>query len=301
MIDDRTMTANSRRTRLLWIILVVALIGGGVSVSEVNRSTTVRSGDLDALSSRLRARVVYERPDGIYAQDIAGRARLIGAGGTWPRWSPDGSTVAFVKENSIAIVNVDGTGLAAVARASAPRAVAWHQDGERIFFTDGDSVRAVRISSGEVSQVASGARFLEIDISRDGRYLAATVKGFGGFGFRVRIYDLKTGNSRELAKGCGASYSPDGQQVSNLLSGHRKIALLDLNKGSEEGAVYAPTGYRFDNPFWSNHPDWIVSQSDGKKSDILLHRVSDGASWQITFTGDTNRADLFVYSSSGSG
>ena len=59
--------------------------------------------------------------------------------------------------------------------------------------------------------------------------------------------------------------------------------------------MIAPSGLKFDNQFWSNHPDWIVSQSEGTYVDVYIHQISASRAIRVTDSGDCNRADLYVF------
>ncbi|MCP3931908.1 MAG: flippase-like domain-containing protein [Bacteroidetes bacterium] len=243
--------------------------------------------------NNLPGKVVYERLGGIFVTDLATMQEdQIVISGSYPRWSPDGQSIAYTQGNGIILFNMNDGKSRKIAQAHQARAVCFGQNGKSILFTDGKRVRRVDIVSREVTDVLHGGTFREIDISRDGKILATTVKS--AIGFNVRIYAYPKFIGRTVAKGCSASLSPDGLLVTVNGRHHKKIHLFDTVSLLESSQVQAPEGNHFDNQFWSNHPDWMVSTSEGANNDIFIHHVRDGSSRKVTSSGDCDRADLFV-------
>ena len=271
--------------------LLILAAATGCGNASVPSASDEASSDR-TLSNLPRGVIVFERPDGIYKQTLGERKpELLARGASYPRWSHDGTQIAFVQGHRIMRMDAAGGEPEALADADDPRAVAWMPDGNEILFTDGKKVRGVQLQTRAVRDVASGYTFRELDVSHDGLHLVATIRGFGP---RIRIFDLATRDSRELSAGCSASFSPDGQRVTRNEDGHRTLSLVNPADGKVAGAVHAPQGATFDNQFWSNHPDWVTSQTEGKTTDILIHHVpSDGVA-QVTHLGDAGRPDLFV-------
>ncbi len=243
------------------------------------------------LASQIQGAVAYEYNGGIYRTDIGqANAVCLAPEGTYPRWSPDGARLAFVVQRTITCMDADGRNAVTVAEADQPRAVAWYPDGQSILFTDGDEIKSAPVEGGASRTVVKGYDFRELDISVDACRLIATVMR----PTRLRAFDLDAGKSRTLAKGCSASLSPDGARVTNNLRGHKRLALLSWDDGTELGVVAAPEGHKFDNQFWSNHPDWLASMTEGRDGDIFIHRISVDRAFRITALGGCDRPDLFV-------
>ena len=178
-----------------------------------------------------------------------------------------------------------------LADASAARAVAYHPNGSHVLFTDGKTVRSVDLQTRMVKTVLHDWLVRELDISRDGRHLAATVRKAG---YHVYVFDLQTGDSKRLARGCSANMSPDGRLVSLNTGGHRVLSFRSATSGEESGAIHSLPELRFDNHSWANAQDWIVCVSEGDTGNVFVHRVSTDEAFQITFRGNCNRPDLYV-------
>ena len=275
--------------KMVKLILCVLLFAGcGNPESGANAAgPSVETKPPAALEN---AKLVFQRPEGVFLQRVGREPELLVEGGSWPRWSADGSFVAFVRGNRIGRILLESGRVEFLADAGDPNAVAVPPGGEEIWFTDGDAVKAVSTLDRTVRTLAEGPRFLEIDAGPEGRRLVATVKHLG---YRIRTYDVVAGSSDTLAKGCSASFSPDGTTVTNNLDGHTRLALLDAGSGASGGVVPAPSGIKTDNQFWSNHPDWIVSMAE-ESGNVLAHRVSDGRVWRLYGGGGADRPDMYV-------
>lgn len=275
---------------LVGLLTLSTLTGCGNASSP--SGAKIATDETRVLSELPRGAVVFERPDGIYRQTLGERKpELLARDATYPRWSHDGKQVAFVRGRKIMRMDAAGGEPEALAEAGDPRAVAWMPGGDEILFTDGKKVRGVQLQTRAVREIASGYTFRELDVSHDGRHMVATVRGLGP---RIRVFDLATGKSRELSAGCSASFSPDSQRVTRNEDGHRALSLVDTAGGKVTGAIHSPQGTPFDNQFWSNHPDWVASQTEGKITDILIHHIPTDRFAQITTSGDVGRPDLFI-------
>ncbi len=255
----------------------------GISAeSEVQGAEVLRAGVL-----------VYEESGGIAVADIrTGESRKLTGDGSYPRWSPDGRHVAFVQGNYIMLIDVEDGMPKKLSEVRDPRAVCFTGDGKAVLFTDGQVLRQVELQSLQVKDVLRDGRFLEIDISGDGRLLTATVKTVTGF--KVRLYDLYSGEGRTVARGCSASLSPDSRYVTVNSADHEVLYLYASDSLQKVGEVQAPAGYRFDNQFWSNDQELLVSTSEGDSKNIYIHNVLRGTARKVTTSGQCDRADLYV-------
>ncbi|GJL81674.1 MAG: hypothetical protein DHS20C01_13080 [marine bacterium B5-7] len=237
--------------------------------------------------------VTYERGDDVYIQEIGGEPEQLERNASYPRFSPQGSRVAMVSGNDIVVFDGRTNQRHVVAHARNPRAVAWHPQGNRLFYTDADSVWIVDLKSRAKQRVVSGTVFLELDVAPDGRALVGTVHRLG---FSILTVDLKTGQKRRLAGGCSASFSPDGRQVSRLDNSHTQLSLLAFNGKSPDHILKAPGKMKYDNHFWSNHPNWIVGEDESDQRDIILIHAVSGEVKRVTTVGNASRGDVFIRS-----
>lgn len=243
---------------------------------------------------KIRGKIVYQRPDGIYLLTLPEKTskRLVPYG-TYPRWSPDGARVVFVNNNEIMLVDAEGRDVRKIAAAEKARAVSFAPDGKSVLFTDGTWLKKVELATGGVTRLLENNEFREVDLAADGKLLAATVRTL--LGTRVIIYDLGKGlEERPVARGCSPSFSPDGRLLTVNGDKHTKLHLYDWQTLQPVGFVSAPAGLKFDNQFWSNHAQWLISTSEGAGADIYLHHVPSDTAYRMTSTGDCDRADLFV-------
>lgn len=248
-----------------------------------------------AFIDKLVGKVVYQRSDGIYQIREGDKfpQRLLGYG-TSPRWSSDGKRIAFVHGNAIMLLTEKSGKVRQLATAGKAKALCFYPDGQSVIFTDGNFLRRVEISNGKVTTLLAGDEFREVDIAEDGIRLAATVRT--PYGIKVRVFDLQTGSNRTVSRGCSASISPDGNRITVNGKKHRVLKLYNWNSLQPAGRIHAPAGRQFDNQFWSNSPEWIVSTAEGKRHDIFIHHVRSDAAYQLTTSGDCDRADLYVMS-----
>jgi len=276
--------------------------GRMIAVEQVSKHSSgndikYASNELIRLLIQRGAKVVYQCKDGLCIKLIEEKlpVRLTDSG-SYPRWSPDGQWIAFVRGKAIMLMASDGKNAQVMVKTQTPRAVAWAPDGREVVFTDGKAVKAVDVDTLAVKTLITGSKILEIDMahSSQGNIIAATVKTV--FSFQVRTFNLKTGKNRTIARGCSASLSPDGQLATVNADNHKQLDLYWVHSGVKKGQIDAPHHLKFDNQYWSNRQDWIVSKSEGMRADIFLHHVRTNRALQVTFSGDCDRPDLYIAS-----
>jgi Tol biopolymer transport system component len=282
-----------KRIVLAALAILLLALAGGLYTLRRHGAGEEGGASLVTLPQGLAGAAVYECGDGICKVTLeTGEEALLTARGRYPRWSPDGEHVAFLRDNGVMRMRADGSGVELLARAESPGALNYHPGGRQILFTDGREVKSFSLDGGEVKSLLRGRRFMEIDISPSGDRLIATVKEAG---FRIFAFDLSEGTERSLATGCSASLSPDGNLFTRLDRSHTRLDLRTWSAGTVRGVIESPRGLKFDNQFWSNHPDWVVSRSEGDEEDIYAHQVSTGRAVRITTSGDADRPDLYLY------
>lgn len=286
MLSYSSPLKESKAVNICILLLVFCFFSWSSATAQpVNNKT--------AFLDKLTGKVVFQRPDGIYLMEVGeeSQQRLVDYG-TNPRWSPNGKQIAFIHGNAIMLVTERNGKVKHLATAGKAKALCFDPDGRSVLFTDNNLLRRVNIRNKKVKTLLKGDRLYEVDMAKDGRRLAATVKTLTGF--KVRIFDLKTGSDQTVSKGCSASLSPDGSRVTVNGSKHRVLHLYRWQDLKRAGKIHAPVGRRFDNQFWSNNPQWLTSTTEGKRNDIFLHHVTSDTSYQLTTSGDCDRADLYV-------
>jgi hypothetical protein len=82
--------------------------------------------------------------------------------------------------------------------------------------------------------------------------------------------------------------------VTVLGGDHEKLFFHRWDNLQRSGYVSAPAGMKFDNQYWSNHQQWIISTSEGAHHDIYVHHVPSDTAYRVTTSGDCDRGDLYV-------
>jgi hypothetical protein len=268
------------------------LIGLFSACGNSESPTSGKAPNIEAgLPSALKqAKWVFETQAGIFIQEAGKQAEQLAEGGKWPRISPDGDFVAYLKGNDVCTISLETRESKVWAQSSKPKTLAIPSSGKEIWYSEGKEMKAVTIETGEIRSLVKDGEFLEVDTGPDGIILIATVKSFG---YKVRVFNLLEESTFTLGKGCSASLSPDGRFATNNLDGHQELAIFDRKDGSVVKKVLAPQGIKTDNQFWSNHADWIAS-IDEETGHILAHRVSDGKAWKLSDKDGGDRPDVWI-------
>lgn len=248
----------------------------------------------EAEKRKLKASLTYECADGVHISALReSQERLIAAFCKYPRWSWDGKSIACIRRNEIIVVDTASGEGRAVAQVENPRTLSYAAY-QKIFFSDGLELKVYDLEKKTVAVAYSGKRFLEIDVSFDAKYLVGTAKEL--FGNVIYVLDLNAKTLRKIARGCSASFSPDIKLITRNVGGHAKMFLLSFSDGKEIGSIAPPPNEKFDNQFWSNHPDWITSIDENKNGrSIWIHQVSKNKAYKIEGTLNCDRPDLFVW------
>ena len=255
--------------------------------------STATAAPIDKLS----AKIVYQRPDGIYEIAVGEKTahRLVNYG-TNPRWSPDGQQVAFIHGNAIMLLSKKTGKIQLLAKATKAKSLCFFPDGKSVVYTDNKFLRLVTIASGKISTLLTGGPFYEVDMADNNNQVAVTVKTL--FSYKVQVINLQNGSIHTVSKGCSASLSPDGNTVTVNSQNHRVLSIFDWKQLTRVAKIHAPTGLQFDNQLWSNSPEWLSSTAGGDIGNIYLHHFPSDTSYRITSSGDCDRADLYVQTAS---
>jgi TolB protein len=250
-----------------------------------------------------------EGPTRLFVLDLATAAiRRVGTAGTWldeePRWSPDGTRIAFSSTRGqqgnfdVFVMNADGSEVVRLTdHAAAEQGPVWAADGKSLYFTgerDGrGEIYRVWLADRRVDRITSGInRAIMPATSPDGRYLAYAAQTI--MSFQIHLIDLANGSSRQITTGGGAcrpAFAPDSQEV----------AFVRLDREPSRLEAVRETGPRVlleDKKLWSYYPDY---SPDGR---LIAFSVSpahhEGEDWDLAVM-DVQKPGQFARLTAGRG
>ncbi len=229
----------------------------------------------------------YERDGGIPRGDLfllylgSGVERNITQGpGAYfsPRWSPNGSMIAFYTLDSreIFVTSAEGGKMERIAPGVVPH---WSPDGQRLLFLDGGRLWSFRADGTDsVLLFESPAYIRNYSWSPEGDRVL--------FESQSHIYVLNAdgGELREVAYPAeNPLWSPDGKTI--LFISPRGLMKLEIEGGN--GIEMAPSG-RFEDPQWSPDGSMIAyrrwdEDPDGMQRPVLYLAEADGGKRYRTF------------------
>ena len=170
------------------------------------------------------ARPAVPTVTGLYVVNADTKAlRRVAAGRVYdPTWSPDGSRLAFIRDNQLVSVSSDGTAEPVIASSVQPARPAWSPDGTRVAFIRGGAVFVVPAAGGEELQVGDGGA-CAVAWSPDGTHIA-----FASVAIMKNTLEIvrPDGSERQVLS---TSISCDGKAVWSPDSS--RIGYLDFNIG----------------------------------------------------------------------
>jgi Tol biopolymer transport system component len=194
-----------------------------------------------------------------------------------PRWSPDGTRIAFKSNrggNTYHLYVMDADGGNAVRVTDHPandHDPAWMPDGQSLIFSSerdsrGDLYR-VWLADRRVERLTHNfvGRAIMPHVSPDGRsvaFAAQTLARLQFWEFQVHVLDLATGRTRALDNSGGAcwpAFSPDGRSIANVLLA-TEPSTLQLRDANGQGArtLRAAPGQWHYYPEWSPDGRWLA-------------------------------------------
>ena len=205
---------------------------------------------------------------GIFVVDLADGSRQILGPGTWPSLSKGGSRAAYSWDDGLHIVDlatgenrlVPGT----LASDYKPR---FSPDGSQIAFirTDDLNVYVVNIDGSDLRKVTDGPEYeLLSEWMPDMSGLSYVVPTRDGL--RLRFLDLSSGESRDgppfdFSKQASAAISPDGQRIAFVgrVPGGMGTGLYLANlDGSDLRLIAGWDGWGGTDPGWSPDGTWLI-------------------------------------------
>ena len=209
-----------------------------------------------------------------------------------PRWSPDGSRIAFSStragaNHDLYVMDADGRNVTRVTdHAANDQDPSWMPDGRSLVFSSdrdsrGDLYR-VWLADRRVDRLTRNfvGRALMPAVSPDGRsvaFAAQTLERLQFWEFQIHVLDLATGRTRALpgtGGACWPSWAPDGRTIANV-SLAREPSTLQL-RGLDGGGERPLAG---DAARWHYYPDW---SSDGRWVALSVSpEHHDGEDWDL--------------------
>ena len=198
-----------------------------------------------------------------------------------PRWSPDGSRIAFYSNRSgryeIWLVRPDGEGLEQLTHTSGPPTLnpVWSPDGRKIAFNMGGEAGWIDLGRPREIQRLPSARavgyFYLYSWSGDGERLAGhTAGGIGVYSFRSRTYqDLRTRGGQPV-------WLQDGRALSQPallhIGAHGELVLTDPASRKARGLASPPPNSRFND----------VAVSADHNSLYAVRLIDEGDVWMAS-------------------
>ncbi len=209
-----------------------------------------------------------------------------------PRWSPDGTRIAFKSNRGggqydLWVMNADGSNPVRITDHPAhDHDPAWMPDGESLIFSSERDSRSdlyrVRLSDRRVERLTHHfvGRAIMANVSLDGRsvaFAAQTLQRLQFWEFQVHVLDLATGQTRALDNtggACWPAWSPDGRSFANVLLASEP-STIQVRAADGSGARTV----RGDASLWHYYPEW---SPDGRWLALSVSpQHHDGQDWDL--------------------
>lgn len=203
-------------------------------------------------------RIAYAAGDAIWVAGADGAGARPVAAGSQASWSPDSARLAVVRAGELRLVALDGSSDTLLARG-ADRDPAWSPDGRTVLFVRGTPATAMDVWAARVD--GSG----ETNLTRVAPGQRALAPAWSPDGTRIAfaldyslsVMDADGGNRTALAalgRGSVVAWSPDGSQLVYEASGVRPSLGSALVVAAADGSAGFP-GWQ-PSPEWLASPDW---------------------------------------------
>ncbi|HXE95579.1 MAG TPA: LpqB family beta-propeller domain-containing protein, partial [Dongiaceae bacterium] len=225
---------------------------------------------------------------------------------TNPRYSPDGSRIAFTRHDPhdhTVVVVTDRSGssvLAEFRRLFSDGSICWSPDGGSLYFTQSENNSGFNtyqdlyeydFASDSTTRLTYGRRLGDVDLSPDGRRFAAVVSFRGS----QNLVLIETSGAEKVAKPrpvtgyslqrvSSPRWSPDGKAVSYAVtdnSGRTAIRLYDANSGGDR--TLFSVSHTASYPVWSRDGSFLIYVSDETGVfNLFAYDLKEGKSYQVS-------------------
>ena len=243
----------------------------------------------------------------IYTLDLAtGRVATLTRDGNWdddqPRWSPDGSRIAFKSTRggsyNLYVMDADGSNVRRLTEhAGTDHDPTWLPDGQSIVFSsDRDrgtgrwDLYRLWLADGAIERLTTffqGYAFMPT-VSPDGNWVAFVATSFpavDGWVNQVHVLELATRQTWPFdttAPGCWPNWSPDGQSITHVSLGSEPSSIQVINSFGESPQPVPGEAGR-----WHYYPDWSPDNRWLAISTSPEHH--EGENWDLAIL-DSSRA-----------
>jgi TolB protein len=205
---------------------------------------------------------------GVFVVDLTNGTRQILGPGTWPSLSEDGARAAYGGTDGLHIVDLaSGDNRLVPGTLGSDYKPRWSPDGSQIAFirTEDLNMYVVNIDGSDLRKVTDGPEYeLLSEWLPDGSGLSYIVPTSEGL--RLRFLDLSSGENRDgppfdFSKQASAAISPDGQRIAFIgrIPGGMGTGLYLANlDGSDLRLIAGWDGWGGADPGWSPDGAWLI-------------------------------------------
>jgi Tol biopolymer transport system component len=223
-----------------------------------------------------------------------------------PRFSPDGSRIAFTKrdphDHTMAVIT-DRSGNTIIAefrRSYSDGSICWGSDGGSLYFTQPEINNGFNIyqdlysydfANGKTVRLTSGQRLGDVDLSPDGKLFAAVISSRGSQNLALlemngpgKVAPPRIITGYALQRVSSPRWSPDAAMISYAVtdnSGQTGIHLYDIASGKDH--TLFTVNHTAAYPVWSGDGSFLIYVSDETGVfNLFAYDLKEGKSYQVS-------------------